>query len=297
MISKLTRSTLVLAVGLAAAAALPAQTAAPQLQFPAASPAASLKQRVGITDIEITYARPSMKGRAIFGALVPYGHIWRTGANSAPKITFSTPVTLGGANLEAGTYELFTIPNQDEWTIIIHKNMSQWGSYSYDAKNDVARVTAKPVTLSAPVESFAIWFNDLRDNSATLNLTWETTSVAVPLTVDTVGMLVPKVEAALANTAAKPNPMMLFSAAMFFLENNHDLPKALELMNAAIAGRPGQMWMVHRKALILERLGDKAGAKAAAEESIALAEAGKDQPAELRDEYIRLNKALLSRVQ
>ncbi|HLP25533.1 MAG TPA: DUF2911 domain-containing protein, partial [Acidobacteriota bacterium] len=280
-----------LAVGLALAGTLHAQT--PAAPIPQASPPAAIKQQIGITDIEVNYHRPSVKGRKIFGGLVPYGEIWRTGANSATKITFSTPVKIGGAELAAGTYELFTIPGEQEWTVIVHKNMSQWGSYAYDQKNDVARVTAKVSRLSSPVETFSIWFNDLRDSSATLNFTWETAHVAVPLTIDTVGMVAPKLEAAI-KAQEKPNAMLYFQSAMFFLENNHNLPQALEWVNAAIAARPGAMWMVYRKGLLLEKLGDKAGAKAAAEESLAMAE--KDKPGELREEYIRLNKALIERV-
>lgn len=280
-----------LAVGLALAGAVHAQT--PAAPIPQASPPAAIKQQIGITDIEVNYHRPSVKGRKIFGGLVPYGEIWRTGANSATKITFSTPVKIGGAELAAGTYELFTIPGEQEWTVIFHKNMSQWGSYAYDQKNDVARVTAKVSRLSSPVETFSIWFNDLRDSSATLNFTWETAHVAVPLTIDTVGMVAPKLEAAI-KAQEKPNAMLYFQSAMFFLENNHNLPQALEWVNAAIAARPGAMWMVYRKGLLLEKLGDKAGAKAAAEESLAMAE--KDKPGELREEYIRLNKALIERV-
>lgn len=282
-----------LAVGLALAVAVHAQTpAAPKLVLPQASPPATIKQQVGVTDIEVNYNRPSVKGRKIFGGLVPYGEIWRTGANSATKISFSTDVKIGDTAVPAGTYELFTIPGEKEWTVIVHKNMSQWGSYAYDQKNDVARVTAKVSSLSSPVETFSIWFNDLRDTSATLNFTWETAHVSVPITIDTVGMLTPRIEAAI-KAQEKPNAMLYFGAAMFYLENNHDLPKALEWVNAAIAARPGAMWMVYRKGLILEKMGNKAGAKAAAEESLAMAE--KDKPGELRDEYIRLNKALIER--
>ncbi|HLP24163.1 MAG TPA: DUF2911 domain-containing protein [Acidobacteriota bacterium] len=282
-----------LAVGLALAGAVHAQTpAAPKLVLPQASPPATLKQQVGITDIEISYNRPSVKGRKIFGGLVPYGEIWRTGANSATKISFSTDVKIGDTPVPAGTYELFTIPGEKEWTVIVHKNMSQWGSYAYDQKNDIARVTAKVTRLPAPSETFWIGINDVRDTSATLNLTWENTRVTVPITIDTVGMLTPQIESAI-KAQEKPNAMLYFGAAMFYFENNHNLPQALEWVNAAIAARPGAMWMVYRKGLILEKMGDKAAAKAAAEESLALAE--KEKPGELRDEYIRLNKALIER--
>lgn len=293
MIAQLLRSSLILAAGLGFAAGLAAQTPAPK--FPQASPPTVLKQQVGITDIEITYARPSMKGRRIFGGLVPYGEVWRTGANSATRITFSTPVNFGGTDVPAGTYELFAIPNETVWTVILQKAQEkpQWGSYTYDQKNDVARVTGKVTALASPSETFWIGLNDLRDTSATLNFTWEHTRVSVPITIDTAGILGPQIEAAMADpeTAKKIH----FPAAMFYFENNLDLKQALAWMDAGLAAQPNAFWMIYRKALILEKAGDKAGAKAAAEQSLALAEADKREG--IRKEYITLNKALLARLQ
>ena len=133
MISSSIRTGLIALCSLCLGTAVLAQTpAAPKLEFPQASPLASVSQRIGLTDIQVTYNRPGAKGRVVFGGLVPYGHVWRTGANNATKISFSTPVKLNGATVPAGTYELFTIPGKDEWTVSIHKNMSQWGAYTYD---------------------------------------------------------------------------------------------------------------------------------------------------------------------
>ncbi|MBI5690210.1 MAG: DUF2911 domain-containing protein [Verrucomicrobia bacterium] len=276
---------------LAALLALPALQAAeaPKLEFPAPSPASTVKQRVGITDIEVTYARPGMKGRKVFGGLVPYGKVWRTGANTATKITFSTAVKLNGAAVPAGTYELFTIPGEQEWTVIIHQHKSQWGSYSYDAKNDVARFTAKPIALASPIENFAIGFNDLRDSSATLYLAWEKTRVPVKLEIDTVGLLRPQLEAAMKAEGKKP----YFQAAMFYYDNNLDLKQALAWMDAGLAEQPEAFWMIYRRGLILEKLGDKAGAAAAARRSIELSA---KRPGEIQEEYVRLNEALLARL-
>jgi hypothetical protein len=200
------RSLALLGLAFALTASLTAQTAAPaapKLEFPAASPATSIKQRVGITDIELNYARPGAKGRVVFGALVPYGKIWRTGANTATKIKFSTAVNFGGAAIPAGSYELFTIPGEKEWTVIVHKDSSSWGAYAYKQENDVARVTVKPVALAAAVETLEIGFNDLRDESATLNLSWANVRVPVAIKVDLVASLVPQIEAAMASDAAK----------------------------------------------------------------------------------------------
>jgi hypothetical protein len=284
------RFPLLLGIAVALVASLAAQTpAAPKIDFPAPSPAATLKQRVGITDVEITYARPGMKGRQIFGGLVPYGKIWRTGANTATKISFSTPVKLNGTEIPAGTYELFTIPGEAEWTVIVHQHKSQWGSYTYDAKNDIARVTAKPITLTTPMETFAIGLSELRDTSATLYLAWEKTRVPLKLEVDTVGLLVPQIEAAMKAEGKKP----YFAAAMFYFENNLDLQQALAWMNAGLAEQPEAFWMIYRKGLILAKMGDKTAALAAAKASIELSA---KRPGEIQEEYTRLNEALIARL-
>ncbi len=268
---------------------------APQIEFPVASPAATLKQRVGLTDIEINYSRPSMRGREIFGRLEPYGAVWRTGANNATKITFNTPVKFNGTEVAAGTYALFTIPERaGDWTVILNKVPGQWGSYAYDAKNDVARVKATPVPQAQPIESFAITFSDLAaGNSATLNLWWENVRVPVKLEVDVLGTLVPKLDALMASAEPKKP---YFSAAMFYYENNLDLKKAAAWMDAAIAERPNQMWMIYRKGLILEKMGDKAGALAAAQQSLELVKTDTQAPASLKEEYTRLNNALIARL-
>ena len=285
------RSGLVAFSGLCLAAGLFAQTpAAPKLNFPEASPAATVTQHVGLTDIQINYARPGAKGRKVFGGLVPYGKVWRTGANTATKISFNTPVKLNGTEIAAGTYELFTIPGATEWTVIIHQNMSQWGAYAYDEKNDVARIKATAVAVPAALESLDISFNDLRDESATLNISWENTRVPIALTVDVKSTLVPQIEAVMASGGDK---LPYFPAAMYYFENNIDLKKAAAWMDAAIAAQPDQMWMIYRKGLIHAKMGDNAGARAAAMKSLELAaKAG----GSLGEEYTALNNALLARL-
>jgi hypothetical protein len=285
-----TRPLLSAVSGLVLATGLFAQ--APQLEFPAASPAATFKQRVGITDISVEYSRPSMKGRTIFGGLVPYGEVWRTGANSATKITFSTPVKFGGADVAAGTYALFSIPGKDEWTVILNNVTGQWGSYAYNADNDVARVTVKPTTQPNAVETFSIGMSDLSSgNGVTLYLLWENTRAAVKIETDIVGMLVPQIEAVMASDSDKKP---YFQAAMFYFESGLDLDKALAWMDAGLATQPNAFWMIYRKGLLLAKKGDKAGAIAAAKKSLELVEAAKDkQPASLIEEYVRLNNALI----
>ncbi len=261
------RFALVAAGGLVLAAGLAAQTpAAPKIEFPAASPGATVKQHVGLTDVQVDYSRPGKKGRVIFGGRVPYGDVWRTGANTATKISFSTAVKLNGTDLAAGEYALFTIPGRDEWTIILNKVTGQWGAYSYDAKNDVARIAAKPVALAGTVESFEISFNDLGPDSATLNFTWDNVRVPVTLAVDVKTVLVPKIEAAMAAGGAD---LPYRDAAMFYYENNLDLKKAVLWMDAYIASRKDFKFpFTYRKALIQEKSGDKTAALATARESL-----------------------------
>jgi len=257
---------------------------APRVEFPAPSPASTVKQRVGLSDIEIVYSRPGVKGRTIFGGLVPYGEVWRTGANQSTKVTFSTPVKINGTAVPAGTYALYTIPEANEWTVILYKNTALASTADYDPKDDVARVKAKPVKLSQAVESFTIDVNDIRDESATLNLAWDKTRVSVKLEVDLKSRLVPQIEAAMAAPeGAKP----YYQAAMFYYDHGLDLEKARKWIDAAVAEREAH-FTVHLKAKILAKLGDKAGAIAAAKQSTELAIQAKD------NSYVKLNKDLIS---
>jgi len=279
------------ALALTASSVLSAQTpAAPKLEFPSPSPRATSKQRVGITDIEINYSRPSTKGRKIFGGLVPYGQVWRTGANQATRISFSTPVKINGTALAAGDYELFSIPGEQEWTVIFHKPMSQWGAYTYDQKHDVARINVKAITTPVSVETFSIALTEIRDESATLYFSWDKTRVPMKLEVDVAATLVPQIEEVMASDAAnKP----YFQAAMFYLEHDLDLKKAAAWFDAAIAAQPDGFYIVHHKARLLAKQGDKAGAIATAKKSIEIAES---VGGSVKDEYVRLNEALIASV-
>lgn len=277
-----------IAVAIASVTGLVTPVSAQKVDFPQASPSATLKQRVGLTDIQIEYSRPGVKGRKIFGGLEPYGKVWRTGANSATKLTFSTPVKLGGTDLPAGAYELFTIPGESEWTVIVHKNVSEWGAYAYDAKDDVARLTVKPVALAAPVETFTIEINQIRDESATLELLWENTLVPVPLQVDVASKVVPQIQAVMASDSAKKP---YFQSALFYLDHNLDLKQALAWMDTAIASDPKAFYAYYHKARILAKLGDKAAAIATAEKSIAVAA---ESGGVATEEYTRLNRTLIA---
>jgi hypothetical protein len=257
-----------------------------KIAFPAPSPACTLKQRVGLTDIEVTYSRPSARGRKIFGGLVPYGEVWRTGANGATKVTFGTAVKLNGADIPAGSYALYSIPGEAAWTVIIDKDSNLWGAYAYDSKNDLARLQAKPEALGRSVETFTIEFGDLRDESATLNLCWEHTLVPIRLEVSVVEPLVAQIKAAMASTGKKPYA----AAAQFYLEHDLDLRQALAWTDSALAEKTA-FNVLYLKARILAKMGDKDGAVAAAKRSIELT-AKVEGPA--REEYTRLNQQLIS---
>jgi hypothetical protein len=245
---------------------------APKVDFPAASPACTLKQRVGLTDFEIVYSRPGVKGRTIFGGIVPYGQVWRTGANQATKITFNTPVKFNGATLPAGTYGLFTIPGENEWTIILNTNAAQWGAYQYNEKADALRFKVEPVTLSdTKLETFTIEFNHIKDESAVLNLVWDKIVVPIRLEVDVTSKVVPQIEAAMASPDKK-DAGLYFQAATFYYNHGLDLKKALAWVNTGLEGQPRIAFeLYHVKAQILAKQGDKEGAIAAAKQSSELA--------------------------
>ena len=167
-----------------------------KIEFPAASQHSVVKQRVGLTDVEVDYSRPNKNNREIFGGLVPYGKLWRTGANAVTKIKFSHPVTLGGKQIPAGEYALFTIPTPDEWTIIISKDAKVQSTADYKQENDAVRFTAKPEPIPVTIETFTIELDDVKGASATLNFLWDKTRVPVKLTTDDVEQVSKQLDAA-----------------------------------------------------------------------------------------------------
>ncbi len=151
---------------------------------PQPSPTATYSQKVGLTDVNITYSRPSKKGRTIYGELVPYDKLWRTGANAATKITFSDDVKIAGKDLPAGSYAIFTIPGENEWTVIFNKDHAQRGTGNYKESEDALRVNIKSTKIAETVETFQINIEDNKPNSAIIELLWESTLVQIPLEVN-----------------------------------------------------------------------------------------------------------------
>lgn len=278
-----------LATTMALALMLVATLATAQIQTPAPSPSATLTQKVGLTDIEINYSRPGKKDRKVMGELVPFGAIWRTGANAATTISFSTDVTFGGKAVKEGTYALYTIPGASEWTVMLYSDLSVGGNVAnYDEKDEVVRVTAKTEEIGMTIESFTIDVNHLRDNSAHLVLMWENTAVRVPVEVSFDEVVMAQIERVMRNPLGQAASNYA-SAATYYYQNDKDLAKALEWINAALEINGGAFWYMHTKAQIQLAMGDKKGAIATAEASMNAAKENKSGDFG----YVARNEALI----
>lgn len=270
-------------------AAFLATVAAAEIEFPAASPAVVVQQRVGLTDFELSYSRPSVKGRKIFGGLQAFGEVWRTGANAATKLSFDTNIEFGGRPVEPGTYGLFTIPRESSWTVILNREADQWGATRYNADEDVVRIEVPVTPAPELIESLRIEFNGLRDESAFLEIAWEHAQVRVPITVEVRSRLQPEIEAAMSSGQKQPD-FIYFQAANFYFDHGIELERAAEWIDLALAQNSRAFWMLHLKAKIHAALGNKEIAIAAAEASTkqALAQEGESSG------YKVMNDALLA---
>ena len=252
----------------ALALALPARTQE-RLPTPWASPAAKASQTIGITDVTVTYGRPAVKGRTIWGDLVPYDDVWRAGANENTTISFSNDVTIEGQPLAAGTYGLHTIPHKDNWTVIFSHNSTSWGSFSYDAKEDALRVDVKPV--EAPFcEWLTFQFDDLAADHATLKLCWEKLCVPVRISVDSVKVVLDNAR----NVYLRGVPKFMWqgwdNAARYCLANKVNLDEALTWSENSVAMAPNfqNQWT---QAGLLDALGRTAEATTIKDKAMALA--------------------------
>jgi hypothetical protein len=253
------------------------------LKTPAPSPTQTIKQDFGISTIELTYSRPSLKGRKLYTDLAPAGKLWRTGANAATRIKFADEVQVGGVNVKAGDYVIYTIPTQNEWEVIINKGITNWGSDGYKQEDDVARFKVKPMTLNMPVETFTMQFANMKSNSTELHIMWDRTAISVPITMD----IDKKVMAQIDNLMNKDN-RPYFQSAMYYMESGKDMNKALTWLDKAIEQNPNAFWIHHQRANALAKLGKKDEARAAANKSIELAKVAKN------DDYVKLNEKLLA---
>lgn len=254
-----------------------------QLKTPAPSPTQTIKQDFGLGSIELSYSRPAMKGRKIFGDLVPFGNVWRTGANSATLLTFSDEVTIGGKKVPAGKYGLLSIPNKDSWTLIISKQLDVTSPAAYKADMDVVRVDVNTMKMGEKMESFTMQFANIKPTSCELHIMWENTAVSLPISTDVDAKVMAQIDQ-LMNKDSRP----YFNAAMYYMDNGKDLNQALSWFDKAIEQNPSAFWVHHQRANCLAKLGKKAEAKAAAEKSKELAAAAKN------DDYVKLNEKLLA---
>jgi hypothetical protein len=255
---------------------------AQSIKTPQPSPGQTIRQDFGISSIELNYSRPGMKGRKIFGDLVPYGKVWRTGANSATRIKFSDDVTIGGQTLKAGEYAIYTVPNEKEWEIIINKGSANWGT-DYKQEDDILRVKATSVKLDWPVETFTMQFSNVKSNSTDLQIMWDKTLVSVPITTDVDQKVIAQIDNAM-NKDNRP----YFAAAMYYMETGRDLNQAVTWLDKAIEQNPTAFWVYHQKANALAKLGKKAEAKTTAQKSMELAKTANN------DDYVKLNEKLIA---
>jgi hypothetical protein len=256
-------------------------TSQAQINTPAASPAATLTQKVGLTDVTISYSRPSMRGRKIFGGVRPYGELWRTGANAPTTFTFSDEVNIEGKKVPAGTYSVFSLPGQSEWKVMLNKNAKATTNDYKEAEN-VATFTIKPQKTASPYETMTIDLSDLTTNTAMINIQWENTRIPLKLETEVDSKVMAQIKERM-----EPTNNVYYQAAVYYMESGKDLNQALEWMNKATAKDP-QFWQLHQKAKLQAMLKDKKGAIESANKSIELAKKANN------NDYVRLNEELLA---
>ncbi|WP_034925634.1 DUF2911 domain-containing protein [Gillisia sp. CAL575] len=255
-----------------------------QIEAPQPSPAAKIEQKVGLTDVTLEYSRPAVRDREIFGELVPFGEVWRTGANANTKITFSDSVEIGGKNLAKGTYAIYTIPNKDSWEVLFYKDASNWGNpQEWDDSKVALKATAKVETMPFSMESFGIFVNEISNGGAVLDFVWSNTSATLPFKVPTDVKTLASIEKVMNGPGAND----YYAAASFYQESGKDLKKAHEWVKKATAMQDDAFWMWRKRSLIEAELGMKKEAISSAQKSMALAEKAKNA------DYVKMNKASL----
>lgn len=257
---------------------------AQKITVPAPSPLQTVTQKFGLGEVTIEYSRPAVKGRKIFGDVVPYGKIWRTGANATTKITFTDDVKLEGNDVKAGTYGLYTIPNKDSWEVMLYNDLKLNGNVAdYKTENEVLRFKVKAISIPMKMESLMINIGDITATEAKLTLLWENTVIAIKMTTDIDARVMQSIDESM-----KSDKPEYFRAATYYFDNNKDLKQALTWATKATEENPTAFYMFNLKARIEYKLGDKVAGKASAEKSIALATDAKS------DDYVALGKKLLA---
>jgi tetratricopeptide (TPR) repeat protein len=256
-----------------------------QISAPQPSPLAKVTQTVGLTEVTLEYSRPAMKGRALFGDLVPFDKLWRTGANANTIITFSDDVTFAGTAVKAGSYAVFTKPGITKWDVMLYNDTTNWGTpQPFDEDKVIATATVDVNTLRNTQESFTMAINELSMDGAHLQISWDKTVVAVPFTVPTSAKTLKSIEQVMKG----PSGNDYYSAATFYLETGKDLKQAREWIAKAVVLNPKAFWYLRKQSLIESQLGDKKAAIAAARKSLELATEAKNL------DYVKLNKDSLA---
>lgn len=257
-------------------------TVSGQIETPAPSPSATLEQQVGLTKVTIKYSRPGMKGRTIFGDLVPFGETWRTGANANTTISFDTKVSIAGQELEKGTYAIYTVPKKDAWDVIFYKDSNNWGvPQNWDDSKVALKATAKVEEMPVDVETFTIMIGNIKNDSAVLSFVWENTAASLKVNVPSEEMAMASIDRVMNGPTAGD----YFAAASYFHDQKKDLQKAYEWIKKAVEiGDPSAYWILRRKSLIEADLGMKSEAIATAKKSLAEAEKAGNQ------DYVKMNK-------
>jgi hypothetical protein len=253
-----------------------------QVKTPAPSPKATVSQVVGLTDVEVVYSRPGMKGRTIFGDLVPFGKTWRTGANANTTVSFSDDVVIDGKTLKKGKYALYTVPKAENWDVIFYSTTDNWGTPEEWKESNVAlKTSAKTEMLNRNVESLTIGINNLDNNYGNLEMAWEKTLVSVKFEVPTAKTAIASIDKVMAGPGAND----YFSAAQYYYQSNGDMNKALAYVNKALEMNSEKpFWYNRQKSLIQAKLGDKKGAIETAKISLASAQAAKN------NDYVKMNQ-------
>ncbi len=259
-----------------------------QVETPQPSPFSKVEQKVGLTDITFEYSRPGVKGRTVFGDLVPFGKMWRTGANKNTQITFSTDVTIGGQEVKAGTYAIFVTPSATSWEVVFYSDANNWGTpQKWDDSKVAAKATGQVHDIPFDVETFTIDINGITNSGGNLEFIWEKTYVGVPFSVPTEDAVMASID----KTMAGPGANDYYSAAVYYLQEGKDLKKAIKWMDEAIAMRKAAskdgkepFWMMRQKSLIHAKMGNKRKAIKAAEKSLSLAEDAGNA------DYVKMNK-------
>ena len=257
-----------------------------QLSLPEPSPPTTVKQKIGFTDLTIDYSRPAVKGRTIFGSLVPFGKLWRTGASDATILTITDPMTVAGKSLPAGSYSLFSIPDRGEWTIILNKHIGGHGLDGYDEKEDVLRFTAEADSSARFYESFTIEVQDLVRNQATICLNWANTSVRFPVLSNADERITTEIRDRI-DVKKEEKPGLYYQAALYYFDQEKDTKQAVAWATKAAELKPAFNYL-HLQAKLLARAGDYRGAIAAARKSAEVAQREKFT------DYVTLNNRLIA---